>query len=50
MFGQKLINELVHADGTFLEKIDIQGIPSGVYFIEVRSGEMVRNSKIIKIQ
>lgn len=50
MFGQTLINELVHADGTFLQKIDIHGIPSGVYFVEIRSGEMVRNTRIIKIQ
>lgn len=49
MFGQRMINETIHADGTFSQKVNIEGIPSGVYFIQVSAGELVRNSRIIKI-
>jgi hypothetical protein len=50
MFGQKMMDKSLYANGNFSEKINIGGIPNGVYFIEIRSGEMVRNSKIVKIQ
>jgi hypothetical protein len=50
MFGQTVIDKMVHADGQFSEKISIANIPTGVYFIEISSGDMLRNKKIIKIQ
>ena len=49
MMGKRMIDESVFADRNFSQKINIQGIPSGVYFIEVRSGEMVRNSKVMML-
>jgi len=49
MFGQRLTEESVFAGKTFSQKINIRGIPPGVYFVEIRSGEMVRNSRIIII-
>ena len=50
MFGQRVMNKSFHADGEFTDKISIENIPTGVYFIELRSGEFIRNTKIIKIQ
>lgn len=50
MFGQRVIDKSVNANGNFSDKISISGIPTGVYFIEIRSGEFVRNTKIIKVQ
>ena len=50
MFGQRVIDKTVNANGSFTEKISIESIPTGVYFIEIRSGEFVKNTKIIKIQ
>ena len=50
IFGQKMINRAVNASGNFSERISLENIPSGVYFIGVRSGDTQRNTKIIKIQ
>jgi hypothetical protein len=50
IFGQKMMNKSLYANGNFSEKINIGGLPNGVYFVEIRSGEMVRDSKIVKIQ
>lgn len=49
MFGQRMINETVNANGSFSQKVSIEGIPAGVYFIQISAGSLVRNSRIIKI-
>ena len=50
LYGQKIMNRSINTNGSFSEKIGIEGIPSGVYFIEIRSGEFVKESRFIKIQ
>ncbi len=50
LYGQKMIGRSVFANGAFSEKVNIANIAPGIYFIEVRSGEMVRNLKIVKVQ
>ncbi len=50
MFGQTVLEEVVPADGTFTQKVNIANIPSGVYFIRISSGEFVKNTRMIKIQ
>ncbi|MBI4945652.1 MAG: T9SS type A sorting domain-containing protein [Bacteroidetes bacterium] len=50
VFGQKVMDKSLYANGSFSEKISIGNIAPGVYFIEIRSGEMLRNSKIVKVQ
>jgi hypothetical protein len=50
MFGQKVMDKVVFANENFSEKLSIGGLTNGVYLIEIRSGDMVRNAKIVKIQ
>ena len=50
MFGQKVMDKIVFANENFSEQLSISGLTNGVYLIEVRSGDMVRNAKIVKIQ
>jgi hypothetical protein len=50
LFGQKVMDKSFVADGVFSDKINIANIPTGIYFIEIRSGQFIRNTKIVKIQ
>jgi hypothetical protein len=50
IYGQKMMNKTFYTNGSFTEKMSIETLPSGVYFIEIKSGEMKRDMKIVKIQ
>jgi hypothetical protein len=50
LFGQKVMDKSFVADGVFSDRINIANIPTGIYFIEIRSGQFIRNTKIVKIQ
>jgi hypothetical protein len=50
MFGQIVIQDAIQANGVFSKQINIEGIPTGVYFVRISSGDMIRNTRITKIQ
>ncbi len=49
MFGQKMQDKTFFTNGSFTERMSIESLPSGVYFIEIKSGDMKRETKIVKI-